>query len=36
MNSLLKIEDLTKSFGDKIIFKDITLEIFSGDVISVI
>lgn len=36
MNSLVKIEGLTKSFGHKTIFKDITLEVFSGDVISVI
>lgn len=36
MNKLVKIENLSKSFWNKEIFKNITFEVFSGDVISVI
>ena len=36
MESYLQIEKLTKSYGDRILFEDVTLGIFQGDKIGII
>ena len=36
MESLLQIENLTKSFGDRILFKNITFGVNEGDKIGLI
>lgn len=36
MISYLQIEKLTKSFGDRMLFEDITLGVFQGDKIGLV
>ena len=36
MVSYLQIERLTKSFGDRILFEDITLGVYQGDKIGIV
>ena len=36
MGSILQIESLTKSFGDRILFSDISLGVAEGDKIGII
>lgn len=33
---LLQIEQLTKSFGDRILFEDVSLGVFQGDKIGIV
>ncbi|MCH5346202.1 MAG: ATP-binding cassette domain-containing protein, partial [Muribaculaceae bacterium] len=36
MASLMQIEELTKSYGDRLLFGDVTLGIYEGDKIGVV
>ena len=36
MKSFLQIENLTKSFGDRVLFSDVTFGIYEGDKIGLI